>query len=258
MAISWVGAGALVAATSTPQTFTLPASTATNDFLVLTAAVDATGGSAVTSTDYTSLASLLATGPTPDIQLTLLRKIHDGTEPNPSVAASLGASNGFFGFASAFRGVDTTTPLDGVTPNTSESAGSVASYTPANITTATAEAWVVSVVATDNQATLELVVGSEQGFTTRISGSTYSSATGSDCAFGVATKLAVTAGAVTLPTWRNVTANSRFAAVTYVLRPSASGGAAVDSQVVQVQKTGTGMQTALAVKCGKGSTWVTV
>ena len=117
--------------------------------------------------------------------------------------------------------VDGTTPFD-VADQSSE--GAADPFDGAGITTATDGALVVSAVVTNDDNALALVAGGEQGFTLQMGGANYDTVTGGDQSFGLATKVQVTHGAVTPPSWdQTVNGIDGYLALTFALRPA--GGA---------------------------------
>lgn len=123
-------------------------------------------------------------------------------------------------FIVAFRGVDTTTPIDVTSVSDTSAAG--ATFTPTGLTTTTNDAWVLSSVISADDNTLGLLSGSEQGFTVRATDET---TIGNDASIGIASKEITTAGSVTNPTWeQTVNEPDSWVAITLALRPA--GGAA--------------------------------
>ncbi len=104
----------------------------------------------------------------------------------------------------AFRNVNATTPLDGVTPTTGAGTAGSSTFAAPGLTTGTANATAVSVVmqndASSTIPTLNFAGagGNAQGFSRRFSQGV---ATSTSNAAGLADKLIASAGAVTFPTW---------------------------------------------------------
>jgi hypothetical protein len=231
MAVSLVGVGALTSGTATPMTVALPAGVQQNDLILIFAVVDSTGATSgtITATGYTELTSELQAGPVPDTFLAVLYKIAGASEASPSLAASSGASNGFFAFSAAYRGVDGTTPFDTVTPVDTASGGTTVTFTPAGITTVTANAFAVSIVAMHTVAG-GVTLSAAQSFTDppHASGTSYQTTTGSDVGFGFTSREVATPAAVTMPTWTNGNSTGvQWVGSSFALRPSGGAGSPI-------------------------------
>jgi hypothetical protein len=121
-----------------------------------------------------------------------------------------------------FRGVNQTTPID-ATATTGSSAAS-ATFTAPSITTATANAWVLSLVITGDDNALNF--NTANSFTLRASGAAYDDTIFEDFSYGAATVLKATAGATTMPIWnQSVNGNDSWAGLTTALRAATVPGA---------------------------------
>ena len=232
MSITHVGSGAFDLATGSGNTVTAawPSgySATADDVAVVLAVGNHDNASSLAPSDpsgYTLVDTVFRNVAAFDLQVTVWIKKLDGTESAPSttVPAAYAGTSGGLGLAVAvFRGVDTTTPQD-VTAVTS-SATATSTWVPTGLTTVTNDAWVLSIVGSDDDNALGLLSGSEQGFTAHMSGSGYDTTVGGDVALGLATKEITTAGAVTCPTWeQTAVASDAWAGITLALRPAVSG-----------------------------------
>ena len=212
MAISYVGGSSAVLVTiaSTTLTLTLPSGILPGDLVLIYAAngEDSPQPSVTTPpSGYTQRGSgvFLDYG-AGGITGTLWYKFAQAGDTNPSITWNTGnsTSGGLWAVIVVYRGVDPTSPFD--LASVSEGTNAAATtFTPPSVTTQTDNAWVVSFIQTgDNNANI-LNSGNEQGFTARLSGSSFQTTTGSDAGFGVADKAIATAGSVTLPTWEQST-----------------------------------------------------
>lgn len=227
MAISLVGVGTFVAATTSPQTFTLPGGVTTDDLIIVhIGAGEDSPEPTITSSpggyEIRGTKLFLDYGPGA-LNQWIYWKIAGSSESNPSFSTSEPAG-GFYGYTAVFRGVDTTSPFDlaSVSQGTDASAST---FTPPSVDTQTANAWVVSFAQSSDDNQIALLSGSEQGFTlTSASGASYSTSVGTDAAFGMAYKLIASPTTVTLPTWQqNAVAPDYWAYQTLGL--TISGGA---------------------------------
>jgi hypothetical protein len=245
-------ASALQAGTSTPIVANLPAPPAVNDIIIISAVVDAGGGTTVSGpSGYTVAGNVINTAPNPDTVLAALWKQAAGADANPSIAAAAGAGNFFGLLAMLFGGVDPTTPMD-VAAVTGISASNANEWnTVPAITTVTNNALVVSIVGVNlaDPLGLNLKSGQENGFELIVGGSSYISIAGSDAGFGVAVYKKVTAGVVTMPIWENgPTPAASWCGVTMALRPDAGGSIKIHNGTAWIDKP---------VKRHDGSSWGT-
>lgn len=220
--ITFVGAGPQVASASAGTlTPSLPAGTAANDLAVLVVVGRPTNATEPAApAGWTLRSSVLEEVGANDLKIMTFYRVLAGGDANPSVtlpAAWVGSAAGLSGQIAVWRGVSTTTSFD--VGDATGTAAAAVTYTPPAITTVTANALVVSVVATSDNNDLGLNVA--QSFTARMSGTSYDTTTGGDHAVGVADKVQVAAGPVVMPEWdQNNSASDRWAAITFALRPS--------------------------------------
>jgi Tol biopolymer transport system component len=230
--ISYPSASGTQAATTANSTAVTLPTHQTGDLilLVLTSREDnptpvhsITGGSGA----YTQIGAtqFLDLGTTGIAQSVWYRFATSGSETNPT--ANCPTPDVLAAHAHIFRGVDPTTPLDGVTVLQGTNAAAT-TFTPASITTGTDGAWVVSVVSTADDNALNH--SAAQSFTLRASGANYDTTTGSDCAQGVATReIANGSTSVTMPTWnQSLVGADAWAYHTFVLRSGDDSETATD------------------------------
>ena len=155
-----------------------------------------------------------------DLKIMTFYRVITGSENNPTInlpSAWQGTAAGMSGQIAVWSGVHTTTPFDAA--DVTGNATTATTWTPPTITTVTPGAWVVSAVATSDDNALTIMTA--QGFTGRMTSTSYDTTTGGDLAVGLADKLQATAGTPTLLTWRqSVNASDRWAGITFALRPA--------------------------------------
>jgi hypothetical protein len=218
--ISFVGAGNQVASeTAGTITPALPGGTAAGDFAVLVVAGRPTDNSEPAApAGWTLRSSVFQNVAASDLRVMTFYRVLGGGDVNPAVtlpAGWVGSSAGMSGQIAVWRGVDAAAPFD-VADTTAGSNPDDVLTAPA-ITTVTANAFVVSVVATSDNNDLGLATAN--GFTARMSGAGYDTTVGADHAVGLADKLQATAGAVTMAVWEQNNAEpDRWAAITFALR----------------------------------------
>ena len=203
MAISFVAAGSSVASFGSPVSVTLPGGIQDGD-LILICIQDGTGTtgdvSAPSATGYQLLANCFTHDPLDTQRCPILWKIASGTESNPSVSMTP-VNAGWSARAVVYRGVDTTHPIDTVASPEYQTATTV---TPKTLTTRTNGAMVLAICGFGANSSPSLQVGSEQGFTARV---TSAIATG-DNGYVLADRLVASAGDVTPPSFsQGVSAN---------------------------------------------------
>ena len=199
MAITLVGVGALTEVTTSPATFALPAGVTTGDLIIVhMGAGEDSPEPAITAehTGYVIRGSKLFLDYGPGgISQWIYWKVHSGSETNPQFSVNEPGA-GFWGYAMAFRGVDTGTPFDLASVSQAVDPSSSTTYQPAAVATQTANAMVVSLVQTSDNNSLALNTANSFGLD-----NTYATTVGLDAAFGVATRIVAAAGSVTMPVW---------------------------------------------------------
>jgi hypothetical protein len=232
MAITFVAVGTQVAGnTGTPITPPLPSGWQADDLAVLVIVgrpVDdsTTEPGPASGWDKRAFRWYDWAGTTIDLAVVVWTRVLQSGDTDPSITlsggwASGGSSVGAAAIA-AYRGVDTTTPMD-ATPVTGESGSQSSTWTPPSITTTTADAWVLSIVGTGDNNELALLTAN--GFTARMSGADYDSTVGGDVSAGLADYEKASAGAATMPEWDQAVNDPDFwIGATLALRPA--GGAA--------------------------------
>lgn len=266
MAISFIGVGAQVAGnTATPITPPLPSGWQADDLAVLVVvgrpiSDSTTAPGPASGWDQRAFRWFDWPGSTVDLAVVVwTRKLQSGdTAPDITLSGGWDDGGSAVGAASiaVYRGVDTTTPMD-ATPVTGESGSTQTTWTPPSITTATADAWVLSIVGSgDNN---ELTLNTANGFTTRMSGPDYDTTTGGDVAAGLADYELSTAGAATMPVWEQAAVGPDYwVGATLALRPA--GGAATVNAVAAASwgnwsATGSATVTHLAVATASWGGW---
>lgn len=206
-----VGVGAQTAGTTSPLSATLPSGIQAGDLLLLII-VGKPSGTAGTADTITPPNGWTQRGTrtrqeigTDDLMIEVWYKIAGGSETNPSTTAGTaftgGTTEGWSVQLAAYRNVDTASPFDIAGPSTAGSAAA-ATLTPPDITTTTNYAMPISIVGTGDDNALGLDTGNEQSFAANMSGASYDTTSGSDHAVGLADRVKFTAGATTMPTWR--------------------------------------------------------
>ena len=153
-----------------------------------------------------------------DLKVMTFYRVLAGGDANPVVtlpATWVGTAAGMSGQIAVWRGVNAT-PFD--TVDTTNTAAAATLFVAPAITTVTAGAMVVSVVATGDDNDLDL--GTAAGFIEQMSGTAYDTTTGGDHAVGLADEVQVAPGAVGMPQWRqNNSTSDPWVAITFALRP---------------------------------------
>ena len=244
--ISYVGTSTQATSTGSPLTCNLPSGYTTDDLLiaVITTREDSptpVHGITTSSVSWTQIGStqFLDLGTTGIAQSVWYRWAASGSETAPS--ASCPTPNVLAVTISAFRNVDKTTPLDGVTVQggTAAAAATLQPNGGTGITTTTNGAWVVSVVSTSDDNALNL--STANGFTLQYGGTSYDTTDGGDCAQALATILKSTAGNQTAPTFNQSTnGDDSWAWSNFVLkpRPGLSGDIGQVTETDTVQAVG--------------------
>ena len=222
--ISFVAAGAQVVSTTNGGSLTpaIPAGTQADDLALVFVAgrpTDTTEPATPAGWNKRTPTSLRAAGAN-DLKVIVFWKVLVGGDTNPSFtvpASWSGNGGGMSAQVGVWRGVDTLTPFD--VADVASNAAAAATWTPSAITTATANAWVISVVASaDDNA---LAIGNANGFSARMSGTAYDTTSGGDHANAVADKLQATAGTATMLSWsQTVNGTDVWAGITLALRPA--------------------------------------
>jgi RHS repeat-associated protein len=219
--ITFRAAGAQVAGTGASITPVIPAGTQAGDLAILIVAGRPSDTSQPAApAGWTLRSSSLREAGANDLRVMTFYRVLTATNTNPTVTLPAnwqGNARGASAQIAVWRGVSTTTPFDtaDITGN-----AAAATWTPPTITTVTAGAWVVSLVASADDNALAL--STAQSFTARISGANYDTTTGGDHAIALADKAQATAGAVIQPTWsQTVNGTDPWAGITFALRPNA-------------------------------------
>jgi len=200
-----------------PTTVSLP-TTLEDDIWILAISWDtatiANGSTFYTDQGYTIIA--YSTGDDPDYGL--FYKIMGAT---PDTTVNIEHSNSASGTGNlimqAWRGVDGTTPLDGVTPALSGS-----NLNPPSVTTNTDGALVIAYGALDDDSAT--LTTSPAGYTNILFQATGTGTSG-DTSAALGSKIVATAGAEDPATWVFSTSDQALA-YTFVLKPAAGGAAA--------------------------------
>lgn len=227
MAISFVGAGAQAVSTTSGNTVTGAWPTGytaiANDIAFLVVAGrhnNTTSLAPSTPSGYTQLATEFSEAGTYDLQLTVFYKVLAGGESAPSTTVPAAYSTNSGGMSCqtlVYSGVDTTTPIDASAVVSDSAGATAATFTPTGVTTASANAMVVSFASTSDDNAINL--SSAQGFTLRISGANYDTTIGGDHSVGVADCIIATASTPTMPTWnQSVNGPDYWAAITVSLK----------------------------------------
>lgn len=220
MAIALKGsASPLVTGTASPITLDLTnIGAASGDFICMLLGAYATGGASLSSTGYTLDGAGLSTPPAPDLSVKDLYRLFQTGDTNPSAADGSSPGNGYGGLLFGFSGVDQTTPLDATTV-----AGAIAASTtpqPTGITTVTDNAVVVSMIVSTLNTSGGITVGTANGFTTILSGTSYVNTTRA-LAFAATYKLIASHGAVTCPVYSQASSKDSVG-ITLALRPASA------------------------------------
>src|SRR5688572_23634859 len=200
--ITFVGNGAQTVATSGSITPAIPAGTLADDVAVLVVAGRPNDTSEPSApAGWTLRSSVLREVSSADLRLMTFYRVLTGGDANPVVTLPggwVGSSRGMSGQIAVWRGVNMTTPFD-VADTTGQSNPNPDDFiVPPTITTVSAGAWVVAVVATSDDNDVRLSTAA--GFTARMSGTNYDTIIGDDHAVAVVDKMQLIAGAVAMPT----------------------------------------------------------
>lgn len=196
------------------------------DLLLIFAFSHGTTDAAVTATGYSILATIESGTGGSRLEVNVLGKFAGASESAPTVDWDAVPGGSVTAQIASFSDVDPA--IEDAVAVTSENTSTENPFTPTGITTVTAGALVLSIVATNDDNALALSV--DQGFTLQAGGADYDTALGSDGSFGLATKEITSPGAVTVPTWdQTVNGPDRWSAITMALKPldSVVTGAAV-------------------------------
>jgi hypothetical protein len=218
--ISFVGAGAQVTRDSAGSiTPALPAGTAAGDFAVLVVAGRPDDNSQPAAPNgWTLRSSVLEGVSSSDLRVMTFYRRLSGGDASPVVTLPGGwdsNSTGMSGQIAVWRGVDPAVPFDAADTTATSNPDDV--FTAPAITTATANALVVSVVATSDDN--DVRIDNASGFTARMSGTGYDTTTGGDHSVAVGDELQGAAGVASMVAWeQNVNDPDRWAAITFALR----------------------------------------
>lgn len=227
MAIQQVSNGSLAAAAATSVTVTLPSHSTGNLIVVYGGAREDSPAPTLAVSGYTAIGTqaFLDAGSNGIALHAWYKFAASGAESDPTITGAGSATGGCFGFAIVFSGVDSTTPLSGVTPDQGTGSAST-TYTPPSITPdSSATRWVVAAVASmdDNDLSMQ----NANSFANIVSSINYMTTTGLDISFAVSYREVATSGAVGLPTYvQNQNGPDEWAYKTFVLRPDAGTVAA--------------------------------
>ncbi len=213
--ISFVNVGAAATNNASPQTATLPASAQAGDLLLLLCLQSSTAAVTFASSGYISLAR--NSDATRVMTLEILGKIHSGSESNPSVTCSSAAS-GWIVAMVAYRGVDQAIIQDATA--VLSNAAAAQTFQPTGITVSMVWDWVLSVVGSKDDNTLNF--NTANGYTSRMAGAGYQGTlgSGSDYSLGLADQEFSSSGAKTCPTWNeSANGNDAWVALTLALKP---------------------------------------
>jgi hypothetical protein len=233
--VTRVGAGAMNFVSRTQGTngnvtvpVTLPGGGAAEDLIVLFCVGRVrSAGSAVSSPDYTavpggSVINDVAGTTDNDLQVTMLYKVHDGSEPNPTVTFTNidgdqdGGGGGFGGRCGAvafiYRCAKNTAPFDPVTAATGQNVGTTTNFTGPSVTTLVGGTLVVSCAARTGNSGPTLPTANGYGALT-----TFNTGTEPIMAFGVVEKTLASPAASGGPGWSGASAQE-WAGVTMGLR----------------------------------------
>jgi hypothetical protein len=214
MAVSFVAAGTLGATNGTSTTPGLPAGLATNDLLVLQVLARGTASTTPTPSGYTLAATVNITN---GHRQSVFYKVctNAGTEAAPSPTQTVSAL--IEARVTAWRGVDTTNPLDVAAVTAKKTAQST--FAAASITPASAGAMVLWCLSTPDDNTLN---AHTQGTVAYSSDTT----TGNDGAIALVYELQATAGASgTCSMTQSANGPDNWNTITLALRPAVAASA---------------------------------
>jgi hypothetical protein len=218
--ISFVGAGAQLTRDSAGSiTPAIPGGAQAGDFAVLVVAGRPDDNSQPSAPNgWTLRSSVLENVAASDLRVMTFYRRLSGGDANPVVTLPGGwdsTSTGMSGQIAVWRGVDPTVPFD--VADTTDTSNPDVVFTAPAITTATANAVVVSVVATSDDN--DVRIDNASGFTARMSGTSYDTTAGGDHSVAVADELQGAAGAATMVRWeQNDNDPDRWVAITFALR----------------------------------------
>lgn len=115
MAITYVGKGAFASSTGSISV-TAPTGIANGDILLLAVFTGVIEGSLGTPSGWTQVTNAFIQ--IDDYNYSVFYKVSNGTQANVSVSVTDSGGNGLVGLMTAWRGVDTTTPINAFTTNT--------------------------------------------------------------------------------------------------------------------------------------------
>jgi len=239
VAISFVGASALATSSTASVTPAHPAGLATDD--VLLAHMYSRAGATPTPPSgqgWTQIQLGTSTG-----RLSVWWRTF--TSGDTSGAWTGGGTSGFYGVISAFRGVDTSTPLDVTTP--AAATGTTTTATAPSVTTSTDDAYAVSFFANADNGGGTGFATPTNGFTLSYGGGSYITTVGSDGALAATRKALGAAGA----TGSNALAvdddfgfgTAAWVAITVALRPMSSAQQVTVPSIASAEAFGTPVVT---------------
>jgi hypothetical protein len=249
VAISYIGgnSGSAAGATSGNTTLnflSIGGAPAANDLIVIAISISSQGRTpthTIPSGGFTQIGSTIyGNGTTYDASLSLFYKFADGVETSCDFGPSGNAADGIAVVCQVFRGVDTSTPLDGVSPVTATGAGN-ARPNADPITPATAGAWIIAAgsgaaasgnVMVEPSAVMENLIALNRTET-------------NDAMLGMGYHSGWTSGAFDPPIYTSgaTQAANSWCAITIALRPSGGGSSNGDA-------TGTNLSEAISSSTG--------
>jgi hypothetical protein len=205
-----------------------------------------------TPSGYTQLATEFSEVGTYDLQLTVFYKVLTAGESAAPVtvpSAYSTTSGGLSRTVLVYRSMNTTSLIDASAVVSDSNSTTATTFQPTGVTTNSAEAMVISFVATSDDNALNL--SSAQSFTLRVSGIDYDTTVGGDHAIGVADRIIATASTPTMPTWNmSVGAPDYWAAIT----ASFSDGTPTTLRTASASGIGSSSATALVTRIRTATT----
>lgn len=236
--------GALTASAAASAAVTLPTN-ASGDLILLcfTGRPAGNAGTAdtVAATGYTQHPATINRREvgTQDLNQVFLYKVAGASESNPTVNVGTNyqsTATGWSCFAIVVAGEDSTNLFD--TTTQVGGAAAAATFSGPNITTTVDGSLVINFVGSADDNALSMTTA--QGFTSQASGSSYHTVTGGDHAAGLASKIQVTAGSVTAPTWtQTLVGNDIWAGITLAIRAVPTGTTVTPAALAGVGTFGT-------------------
>lgn len=225
MTISLIGSTGGANTSSDDVVDLTPYSLTQNDLVVVHLCRRATSNTtpAITTAGYTAAYANVYSNSTNDSNLRSFYKIMGATPDTDVTITSTGFSNTQAYAVQIFRGVDTTTPLGGVTPTTATTTGATAADAP-SITPTTAGSWIVAV------GGLADATGGTGSTTFTVPANMTNMIVGDNdrAKVGAALKTDWTSGAFDPAAFGggSTAAGNGSSAATFVLKPAAGGGSA--------------------------------